>query len=261
MAPSLAGPRLGSVAGALLLGALRPAAPASTAIVITHECGDLPTCPFQSDGHCDDGGPGAAYWSCPRYSDATDCGTRCDDGRAPPPPPSCSLAQFARSATASSFYSALYSPSQATGAPTHPLVCAAQAGSWAPAHRTSAANWLEVRFAFSARPETLTVWQHANPASASGFVSAVDLVGDDGVVYPAWTSVVDDTVCGSSLVLLANDLPVAIRSTRVVGARIHTRTPPTAGSSGGRSLRPASRAASASCARCRRSSAAPSRRT
>ena len=56
-------------------------------------CGDLDSlCPYVNDGICDDGGPGAAYWECPRLSDASDCGTSCDVIRplrplGPPPPP------------------------------------------------------------------------------------------------------------------------------------------------------------------------------
>ena len=62
-------------------------------VTVHHECGDLSSCLYLRDNVCDDGGPGASYWECPRYSDATDCGTLCEEGHASPPPPSCDLYQ------------------------------------------------------------------------------------------------------------------------------------------------------------------------
>mmetsp|Transcript_33975 Transcript_33975/g.84688 ORF Transcript_33975/g.84688 Transcript_33975/m.84688 type:complete len:417 (+) Transcript_33975:58-1308(+) len=51
-------------------------------------CSD--TCFYDSDGTCDDGGPGAAYSRCSLGSDCTDCGRRYLAGPPPPPrPPSC----------------------------------------------------------------------------------------------------------------------------------------------------------------------------
>ena len=89
----------------------------SSTIVLEYECGDLETCvhsltgqPLINDGQCDDGGPSASYWECPRFSDATDCGTLCDQhaGSLPPPPPSCVLKQWASNAESSSYYGEEY---------------------------------------------------------------------------------------------------------------------------------------------------------
>lgn len=88
----------------------------SSTIVLEYECGDLKTCTYLNDGQCDDGGPSAKYWSCPRFSDATDCGTLCDHhaGLLPPPPPSCELKQWASNAESSSYYNEQYRATQAS---------------------------------------------------------------------------------------------------------------------------------------------------
>ena len=87
----------------------------SSTVVLEYECGDLKTCAHINDGQCDDGGPSAIYWACPRFSDATDCGTLCDQhaGSLPPPPPSCELKQWASTAESSSYYNEHYTATQA----------------------------------------------------------------------------------------------------------------------------------------------------
>ena len=87
----------------------------SSTVVLEYECGDLKTCAYLNDGQCDDGGPSAIYWACPRFSDATDCGTLCDQhaGSLPPPPPSCELKQWASTAESSSYYNEHYTATQA----------------------------------------------------------------------------------------------------------------------------------------------------
>ena len=87
----------------------------SSTVVLEYECGDLKTCAYLNDGQCDDGGPSANYWECPRFSDATDCGTLCDQhaGSLPPPPPSCEHKQWASNAESSSYFNEHYTASQA----------------------------------------------------------------------------------------------------------------------------------------------------
>ena len=48
------------------------------------------TCHYPSDGDCDDGGPNSDYSACPRGTDFTDCGYRCDM-RCDPSGSSCAL--------------------------------------------------------------------------------------------------------------------------------------------------------------------------
>ena len=146
-----------------------------TTIIVEHACGDLDTCAFTNDGDCDDGGPGAKYWECQRYADASDCGTKCALAAAPPPPP-CVAREWGASAYASSSASAAHLPSEATGPPTHHLTCAPQlAGSWVPDSRNVDDNWLAVEFATPMNVASLTIYEHAEPSTASGFVTSVDV--------------------------------------------------------------------------------------
>ena len=89
-----------AVTRALPVALLAALASGQTTIELEYECGDLESCRYLNDGECDDGGPTASYWECPRFSDATDCGTLCDqhDGALPPPPPSCDVEQWAAAA-------------------------------------------------------------------------------------------------------------------------------------------------------------------
>ncbi|KAL1500689.1 hypothetical protein AB1Y20_013336 [Prymnesium parvum] len=220
-------PRL--AAGWLALCALLPAASAQTQTIVTeHSCGDLPACVYTNDGTCDDGGPGASYAECPRFSDATDCRTLCAHGVSPPPPPSCTVAQWAESASASSAFSRLFSAAEATGPPTHHLQCAAAlAGSWSPLTKSAAPNWLEVRFAERVFVHSLRVSEHANPKEMAGFVRSVSLQTEEGWVDEAWRLAEgeDSTPCGGVLSLYAIDSAVAgLSSKRVNAARIYTQT-------------------------------------
>ena len=87
---------------------------------------------------------------------------------------------WASRAVASSAASAQHLPAEAIGPPTHHITCAPQrAGSWVPNNRDRAEaddNWLEVEFATPVYSvDSLEIWEHAEPADASGFVTAVDV--------------------------------------------------------------------------------------
>ena len=230
----------------------------SSTIVLEYECGDLETCvhsrtgqPLINDGQCDDGGPSASYWECPRFSDATDCGTLCDQhaGSLPPPPPSCVLKQWASallSAESSSYYGEEYRATEATGAPTNPLTCSTTSsrtvlGSWSPQHRHAEDNWLLTRFDQVVHPTALRIHEHANPPEESGFVTSVDLYAgppcrcrvppcrcltnfSTGWLFGVWELAVDPTPCGGSLTLHADTATVDLSALEVSACRIHTRT-------------------------------------
>jgi hypothetical protein len=216
-----------------------------TTIIVEHECGDLDTCAFTNDGDCDDGGPGAKYWECRRYADASDCGTKCALAAAPPPPP-CVAREWGASAYASSSASAAHLPSEATGPPTHHLTCAPQlAGSWVPDSRNVDDNWLAVEFATPMRVASLTIYEHAEPSTASGFVTSVDVHFVEACEYTAheapacsaaawvqnaWVVADDTTPCGEALVLRASDARAAdALSTRLVDAvKVHVKATPSA---------------------------------
>ena len=165
---------------------------------------------------------------CPRYSDATDCGTLCSEAHVSPPPPSCELRQWAATASASSVFSRLYGAAQATGPPSHHITCAAGlAGSWTPELRDKAANWLEVGFATHSQVYSLRIWEHANPATAAGFVESVDLLDEDlNWINGVWVLAAgaDTTVCGGTLTLYAADALTPLDGIFIRGARINTRT-------------------------------------
>lgn len=191
-------------------------------VTVHHECGDLTSCLYVNDNVCDDGGPGASYWECPRYSDATDCGTLCEEGHASPPPPTCDLNQWASTASADSSYSRLYTAEQATGPPSHQLSCAAGlAGSWTPEDRDANPHWLIVNFAQRAYPHSLRIWEHANPRTAAGFVRSVDLRSDLGWIENVWQlgAGEDQTVCGGTLTLYAANSPIAGERSRAAAPR------------------------------------------
>ena len=140
------------------------------------------------------------------------------------------VAMYALSASASSEYpSAHYVASNAAGAPTHAGSCGVQmGGSWAPAVRDTAAHTLTLEFAAALHVHGVVVHEHANPASAAGFVRAVELISseaDGGAAHVVWaaaagTAGADGTACGGSFGV---DLPAptAYRASRV---RLTTQT-------------------------------------
>ncbi|EOD29534.1 hypothetical protein EMIHUDRAFT_456791 [Emiliania huxleyi CCMP1516] len=81
----------------------------------------------------------------------------------------------------------------ATGAPTLPGGCrAGKPGSWAPRHKDLSAHKLR------ARATRITIYEHANPPSAAGFVRSVTLVAPSGATHVVWSGV-DMTGCGGAL--------------------------------------------------------------
>ena len=216
------------------LGSLRPAPGAQPELrgpwprpqePTFHHTGDLPTCGYTNDGECDDGGPAARYWECPRFSDATDCGTLCSEhsGALPPPPPSCQLGQWASSAEASSSYSEHYAADQAAGAPSHPMTCTpGRIGSWAPLAMNDDNNWLIAWFQQPVYPEALLVHEHANPPEESGFVTKVDLYLTSSLSWleGVWVIKDDSTPCGGVLTLRAEEATLPLHGVEVSGCRI-----------------------------------------
>ena len=112
---------------------------------------------------------------------------------------SCELAQYATATDASSAYqNYAWSAVQATGAPTHSGCSTGLSGSWAPGPQDTQTHTLTLDFGALVYAEGVRVWEHANPASASGFVKRVDAIDEQGTMHLVWQGT-DSTLCGDVL--------------------------------------------------------------
>ena len=134
------------------------------------------------------------------------------------------VAVYALSASASSEYpSAYYVASNAAGGPTHSGCGIQMGGSWAPAARDTAVHTLTLNYASALHVDGVRVHEHANPASAAGFVRRVELIEADGTAHVVWaaaagTAGADRTACGGTLRV---DLPAP---TAYVASRVRLTT-------------------------------------
>ena len=115
---------------------------------------------------------------------------------------SCELAQYATATEASSAYNqdgqGAWLAVQGIGAPSHSGCASGLAGSWAPQLRDTQTHTLTLDFSSLVFAEGVRVWEHANPASASGFVKRVDVIDEQGTMHLVWQGT-DTTVCGDVL--------------------------------------------------------------
>ena len=114
---------------------------------------------------------------------------------------SCELAQYAIAGTASSAYNpdpGEWSVAQATGPPSYYGCAVMQELSWAPADNNKDENTLTLNFSTLVYAEGVRLWEHANPASASGIVKRVDVIGEDDAENLVWDGT-DSTLCGGVL--------------------------------------------------------------
>ena len=112
---------------------------------------------------------------------------------------SCELAQYATATEASSaYYDQGWSAAQATGAPSHSGCAQGLAGSWAPGPQGTETHMLTLDFGALVFAEGVRVWEHANPALASGFVKRVDVIDEQGTMHLVWQGT-DSTLCGDVL--------------------------------------------------------------
>lgn len=63
-----------------------------------------------------------------------------------------------------------------------------------------------------ARATRITIYEHANPPSAAGFVRSVTLVAPSGATHVVWSGV-DMTGCGGALTVRCRDTRSAPRNT------------------------------------------------
>lgn len=112
---------------------------------------------------------------------------------------SCELAQYATATEASSaYFEYAWSAVQAIGAPSHSGCAKGMAGSWAPLPLDTQTHTLTLDFDTLVFAEGVRVWEHANPASASGFVKRVDVIDEQGTMHLVWQGT-DTTMCGDVL--------------------------------------------------------------
>ena len=115
---------------------------------------------------------------------------------------SCELAQYATATEASSAYNqdgqGAWLAVQGIGAPSHSGCAQGLAGSWAPLPPDTQTHTLTLDFGALVFAEGVRVWEHANPASASGFVKRVDVIDEQGTMHLVWQGT-DTTVCGDVL--------------------------------------------------------------
>ena len=115
---------------------------------------------------------------------------------------SCELAQYATATEASSAYNqdgqGAWLAVQGIGAPSHSGCAQGLAGSWAPLLRDTQTHTLTLDFGALVFAEGVRVWEHANPASASGFVKRVDVIDEQGTMHLVWQGT-DTTMCGDVL--------------------------------------------------------------
>ena len=115
---------------------------------------------------------------------------------------SCELAQYATATEASSAYNqdgqGAWLAVQGIGAPSHSGCAQGLAGSWAPLLRDTQTHTLTLDFGALVFAEGVRVWEHANPASASGFVKRVDVIDEQGTMHLVWQGT-DTTMCGEVL--------------------------------------------------------------
>lgn len=112
---------------------------------------------------------------------------------------SCELAQYATATEASSaYFEDAWSAVQAIGAPSHSGCAERMAGSWAPLPPDTQTHTLTLDFGALVFAEGVRVWEHANPASASGFVKRIDVIDEQGTMHLVWQGT-DITMCGDVL--------------------------------------------------------------
>ena len=115
---------------------------------------------------------------------------------------SCELAQYATATEASSAYNqdgqGAWLAVQGIGAPSHSGCAQGLAGSWAPLLPDTQTHTLTLDFGALVFAEGVRVWEHANPASASGFVKRVDVIDEQGTMHLVWQGT-DTTMCGDVL--------------------------------------------------------------
>ena len=213
-----------------------PATAPTTTVNIDVQCGDIPSnCDFLFDGVCDDGSVGADYNVCSPFSDATDCDTHCDSHSPVQNTHPCFLHAWATRALASSSEDETeLGAAEAIGPPTYPLTCSASAsqvhGLWGPAD-ADLSPWLLAGFEKPLRLSTLQIFEHASPASQSGFVTKIDLLS----TAEEWTESAfdldnlggDHTKCGQSLILHAVNSSLNLKDLAPVKAvRIHFKPRP-----------------------------------
>ena len=106
--------------------------------------------------------------------------------------------QYATAAEASQEYGGSWAASEAVGAPTHSGCASGSGGSWAPRYADNTEHTLTVTYGRPQYVSQVRVWEHGNPAEASGFVSRISLIDGAGLAHP-WFGGDDDTACGGTL--------------------------------------------------------------